>query len=79
MAFLKQFEAERKFEIFKDVQNDEMFEYDLSDFVFDVEQAQNIMGDNVYYTIDDDKVLYIQQSYYLQKVDDFIKQIKDIM
>ena len=36
-----------------------MFEYDLSDFVFDVEQAQNIMGDNMYYTIDDDKVLYI--------------------
>ena len=79
MAYLKCFETERKFEIFRNTENDEMFEYKLDDFVFDVEKAVNAMGDNIYYTIDEDKVLYIQQSYYLMRIDKYVQEVKDII
>ena len=59
MKYLKQFEAERKFEIFRNTESDEMFEYDLSEFKFDLETAQSNIGDNIYYAVDDDKMLYI--------------------
>ena len=60
MAYLKYFEIERKFEIFRETERDVMFEYDLSDFKFDLEKAQDVIGDNIYYAVDECKVLYIQ-------------------
>ena len=36
-----------------------MFEYKLEEFEFDVQKAISTIGDNIYYTIDEEKVLYI--------------------